>query len=129
MSMPAASDDSLVDVPLFDLPDGAETGVRMDELSAGGRRRVRQAQAVAAGVHPLRLVGIAVTMHPDADRNASSADGPNLPLRCGTCAHRGENMYHFPKCRFGGSTRVTNGDGTTVRAWWPACTDYSLGSR
>lgn len=105
---------------LFDLPDGAA----QPPLSAGGRRRVRQAQAVRNGVHPLALVVTGITMHPDADRDATAKDKPDLPLRCGSCWHKGENRYGYPKCTLR-STRITNGDGTTLRAWWPACTDYS----
>lgn len=112
--------------PLFDLPDGATVEPVLDDLSAGGRRRIRQAQAVTAGVHPLALVIVGIRMHPDADRDATSADRPNLPLRCGTCWYRGENHYGYPKCGFS-DTRRTFGDATTVRAWWPACTDYSAG--
>lgn len=114
----------LIDSPLFDLPDGAVVSPDMAALSAGGRRRIRQAEAVAAGVHPLALVVTGIRMHPGADRDAKATDRPNLPLRCGSCWYRGENHYGYPKCGFS-DTRRTCGDATTVRAWWPACVDYS----
>jgi hypothetical protein len=109
---------------LFDLPEGAQRAEEVDALSAGGRRRIRQAQAVAAGVHPLALVMSPVVMHPDADRTAKATDRRDLPLRCGTCWHRRPSWFGYPKCWFGGDSRTSHGDATTVRAWWPACTDY-----
>lgn len=112
---------------LFDLPDGA-TLPAGEELSAGGRRRVRQAEAVANGVHPLALVIRGVRMHPDADRTATSSDRPNLPLRCGSCWHRFINRLGnaYPKCGFSAS-RVSHGAATDIRSWWPACDQYSAG--
>jgi hypothetical protein len=111
---------------LFDLPAGAQRVADVvASLSAGGRRRVRQAQAVAAGVHPLALAMTGVRMHPDASRDATAADRPDLDLRCGTCWHRRDTGWGYPKCWRDGTARISHGDATTVRAWWPACTDYS----
>lgn len=112
---------------LFELPAGAERPLQLETLSAGGRRRVRQAQAVLAGVHPLALAITGIRMHPDADRTAHAGDRPTLPLRCGSCWHRRDTHWGYPKCWYGGDSRVTHGDATTVRAWWPACADYSNG--
>jgi len=119
--------DSRYGATLFDLPDGAELPAP-EELSAGGRRRVRQAAAVANGVHPLALVIRGVRMHPDADRTATSTDRPNLPLRCGSCWHRVANRYGYPICGVS-STRQSHGPATDIRAWWPACTKYSAGDQ
>ncbi len=110
---------------LFDLPDGA-TLPAGEELSAGGRRRVRQAEAVANGVHPLALVIRGVRMHPDADRTARATDRPNLPLRCGSCWRRSDNYRGYPKCGFS-ATRQSHGPSTDLRSWWPACDQYSPG--
>jgi hypothetical protein len=109
---------------LFDLPAGAVHQPVPESLSAGGRRRVRQAAAVAAGVHPLALVMAPISMHPDASRAATALDPPNLPLRCGTCWWRRDTAWGYPKCWHDGDARISHGDATTVRAWWPACTDY-----
>lgn len=102
------------------------------KASAGTRLRLRQAQAVTHGVHPLGLVFAGMRMHPDADRNATSTDyGRNLPLRCGSCRWREPVGKHaYPKCLFGKMSgrpwpRVSHGPATDVRAWWPACTEYA----
>lgn len=110
---------------LFDIPPGAVQLPAPAGLSAGGRRRIRQAQAAAAGVHPLALVMTGVRMHPDASRDARAGDRPDLALRCGTCWWRRDSGWGYPKCWHGGTVRISHGDATTVRAWWPACTDYS----
>lgn len=108
----------------------------LPKVSAQRRRTVRQHQAAANGVHPLGLaLGYPIAMHPDAPRDRTG-DGP----RCGTCWYRKLLRYHhrkYPKCLFdvenetdqrpGLAHRVSHGPGTDVRAWWPACVDYSLG--
>lgn len=114
-----------------------------DPRSADQRRTDRQAAAVANGVHPLALVDPRVRMHEDADRTANRGDGRSLPLRCGSCIHRRPctDQYtgkSWPKCFAprGMSAEqyettqprlIRHSAATDVRAWWPACTDYSPG--
>lgn len=100
----------------------------VEELSAGGRRRVRQAQAVAAGVHPLALVlGAVVVMHADGNRDAT-AQQPGPGPHCGGCAHRGSysgaHAGTFPKCSRFAPGSLSNSGATDCRAWWPACTQH-----
>ena len=53
---------------------------------------------------------------------------------CGNCVHLGKLDYEPPgapnrsplKCWFGNGARVSRGDVTTVRRWWPACADHEL---
>lgn len=106
------------------------------KLSPDRRRTLRQEQAVANGVHPLGLaLRLPIRMHPDAPRDRTSP-GP----RCGSCWYRRVLSYHnrsYAKCLFGVENdtdqqpgiapRVSHGAGTDIRAWWPACTDYSPG--
>lgn len=99
-----------------------------DKLSADRRRTIRQAQALAAGAHPLGLaVGHHIRLHPDAPpADDKTAPGP----RCGTCWHRTLDTHHnrtYAKCTYGHGTRISHGAGTDVRAWWPACADHSPG--
>lgn len=105
--------------------------VPAEKLSADRRRTVRQAAAVARGVHPLALVfgAIAVPMHPNADRTANAGDARNLPLRCGSCRFRqmlSAGNRSVPKCAHR-AENATHSAATDVRAWWPACTNYSAG--
>lgn len=123
--------DTLFDATPYTVEPPAEP-----KLSPDRRRTARQAQAVANGVHPLGLaLGYPIRMHPDAPRDRTS-EGP----RCGTCWYRKMLAYHkrsYPKCLYdvendtdqrpGMAYRVTHGAGTDVRAWWPACVDYSPG--
>jgi len=104
------------------------------KASAGTRLRLRQAQAIANGVHPLALVFGTMRMHPDANRHAKSTDyGRTLPLRCGSCRWRepvNGGAHAYPKCMYGKMSgrpwpRVSHGPATDVRAWWPACTEYA----
>jgi len=94
----------------------------VDDRSAGVRRTARQLEAIRNGQHPLAGMG---PLHPDADRSASRDDGPNLPLRCGSCVHRmqggGPSSRTFPKCDVGPRS---HSEATDVRAWWPACNAY-----
>lgn len=118
-------------------PD-AEPGER---LSPGRRLTLRQAEAVARGVHPLALPGNLLRIHPDADpgRTASPDNAAARPLRCGTCRWRelvGGHAQSYPKCLYGAGTwpngnvkvasapRYSAGPATDVRGWWPACTDW-----
>lgn len=98
-----------------------------ERISADRRRTIRQAQALTGGTHPLSLtLGRHIRLHPDAPPAADrDAPGP----RCGSCWYRHVLLHHdtsFPKCTLEES-RLTHGAGTDVRAWWPACVDYSAG--
>lgn len=123
---------------LFDAaPYQIELPERGPNLSGQRRRTERQHQAVANGLHPLGLaLGHPIRLHPDAPRDHESP-GP----RCGSCWYRHVLPYHrrsYPKCLYGlenetdnnpqgSAPRVTHGAGTDVRAWWPACRDYTPG--
>lgn len=118
------------------------------ELSAGRRLTLRQAEMVAAGIHPLtrgKLHPLAST-HRDADSPKSD------PFTCGSCWFREVIQYHnrsYAKCVLPGPVRVyrkgedgkfhwetvegapraTHSAASDVRAWWPACPDYSPSDR
>lgn len=141
------ADNTTTDAPtLFDVapylvefPEPAET------LSADRRRTLRHAAAIRSGTHPLALMFHEVRLHPDADRDASRGDGPDRPLRCGSCWYR-RQMYagrrDVPKCTFGERPtvdgqrvydsaevwpRTSHSAASDVAGWWPACADYSPG--
>ncbi|MGH3862310.1 hypothetical protein [Actinokineospora sp.] len=100
----------------------------------GQRRRTRQTVAVAHGQHPL---AVALRMNIPLHADAAPIDDRTAPgLRCGTCAHRrqfGGHARAYAKCTAGRETpgrgrrypRHTNGIGTDVAAWWPACADHA----
>lgn len=104
-----------------------------DPKTRGQIRLKRQGEALAAGWHPLSLTSApGLRLHADA---APAGDRAAPGLRCGTCRMRVLQSGHaraFPKCLYpdpdvrprGGWPRDTNGDGTDVRAWWPACPGY-----
>lgn len=119
---------------LFDVA----TPARPEPLSVDARRTRRQADAVAAGAHPLALVRPGIRVHPDAQGSAATkANTDQRPLRCGTCIYRG-SIGGYPKCLWrpagdvpgsdgryrNAPPRVSSGAGTDCRSWWPACTDY-----
>ena len=126
------------DAPLF---PGYEPEVMepAPPLSADRRRTLRQAAKVAAGIHPLT----GGPLHELASRHRD-ADAPrDDPFTCGSCRFREVLRYHgksYPKCtnagtqsaeqyeRFG-PPKVTHSAATDVRAWWPACRDYTPGGR
>lgn len=110
---------------------------RLASLSADQRRTLRQAEDVAAGIHPLT----GGRLHPLASRHRDAASPKRDPFTCGSCHWREVLRYHgkaYPKCvnpgamgaddyeRFGPPT-VTHSAATDVRAWWPACPDYTPG--
>lgn len=75
------------------------------KLSADVRRRLRQEDLLARGVHPItRLVLLVGTSE-----------------TCGKCRFREVFSYHtrsYPKCEKG---PITHGAATDVKAKWPAC--------
>ena len=125
-----------LDVPLF---DGFEPRSAIESepgLSAGQRLTVRQAENIAAGVHPLTKG----QLHPLASRARDASAPKGDPFTCGSCYFRAVERYHdhsYPKCWLPGPNtsadrptypRVTHGAASDVRAWWPACRDYSPGA-
>lgn len=97
-----------------------------DERTPGQRRRDRQLAALRRGQHPLSLALGPLPLHPQARRDDDRTDD-GTP-RCGGCRHRAQhNPGHarpYPKCRFGDGRRITNGEGSDVASWFPACTSY-----
>jgi hypothetical protein len=110
--------------------------------TAGQRRRARHGELVAAGQHPLvASLRYPIRLHSDAARSLDPADGGP---RCGGCVHRRVETHHdtsYPKCyvdpiprehvdergktwRWNDYPRITNGVGTDVRMYWPACTSW-----
>lgn len=108
-------------------PDVAALPASADpSLSADRRRTLRQAEAIADGRHPLT----GGPLHSLASR-ARDADAPKSdPFTCGSCYFRERLDYHnrtYAKCLAGDGARVSHGAASDVRAWWPACPDYSPG--
>lgn len=113
------------DEPLFGGFDPPDPAPAEKPLSAGQALTRRQRADVAAGRHPLT----GGPLHPDADRHAHVSDRKGLPFTCGSCVHR--DPHGYPKCYLPGPdgkpirARLTHGAATDVRAWWPACLDYT----
>lgn len=115
---------------LFEVPE-ADRVEPQPQMSPGRRRTIRQQQLALAGLHPLTAaLRQPLQLHRDA---APAGDRDADGLRCGGCRHREIVGYHnrsYPKCLIGDSKyindrpRFTHGEGTDVRAWWPACVDY-----
>jgi hypothetical protein len=124
-----------VQIELF---DAGPAEVRPAETPAERRRR-RQAAAMVLRHHPLSLtLGLPLPLH----REAAPADDRDAPgRRCGNCRFRQSLAHHtrsYPKCVEPGGLsadqlarlgppRVSHGEGTDVRAWWPACVDHDYG--
>lgn len=124
------------DTPLFEGYEPPETPEVEPTLSAGQRLTKRQADAIALGRHP--LTGGA--LHPLASRHRDASSPKSDPFICGSCWFRTLVRYHgktYPKCLFDPRrdaddsldkyARVSHSTVTDVRAWWPACRDYSPG--
>lgn len=105
-------------VPLFDA-----VAVDAPRQTVGEKRRARQQEAIQHNQHPL-AVALRITL----------PLLPDVPTRtCGECRHRtlvGGHARDFPKCWWSpdgkAHPRITNGPGTDVRNWWPACRDFEL---
>lgn len=107
--------------------------VEVAPMSADRRRTQRQADDIAIGRHPLT----GGPLHPLASRHRDATAPKDDPFTCGSCWHRLVLRYHgksYAKCVLGETTEkpgpyLTHGASTDVRAWWPACPDYSPGDR
>jgi hypothetical protein len=102
----------------------------VEPRTAGQVRLDRHAQAVRGGYHPLSLTAApGLRLHAQAAPIEPRTAGG---LRCGTCRFRqlaGRHAKDYPKCAFPDPDartwpRQSSGDGTDVRRYWPACTDY-----
>lgn len=106
--------------PLF--PIDAPAADPTEGMSAGRRLTWRQSHQLRLGFHPLSITCGIIKLHTDAapwdDRKA---DG----LRCGSCTLRISHGAHsYPKCDLGDGIRISHGQATDCRAWWPACASY-----
>jgi hypothetical protein len=115
---------------LFDAPEPIPLP-EVKRVSADRRRTIRQAEALTRRTHPLSLaLGYHIRLHEDA-APAEPRDAPGR--RCGNCWYRETFGYHnrsYPKCLYGAELghqppRFSNGAGTDVRGWWPACPDHT----
>ena len=107
------------------------------DLSADRRRTLRQAERIADGIHPLTRG----PLHELASRHRHANAPKNDPFTCGSCWFRAQfsaGNSKFAKCTFGmtnehryvtDAPRISASVTTDVRAWWPACRDYSPSDR
>lgn len=129
---------------LFDAAPYTVEAAPVVKLTDGERRRRRQAAQIAAGLHPLSLLGPPIRLHPDASRTATKENAAARPTRCGTCqwrAYVGGGNRAFPKCLLGAplydngnvntsrAPRASHGPATDVAAWWPGCVDWAPAER
>lgn len=104
------------------------------------RRTDRHRFLLSVGLHPLSLyLRRALRLHPGTF--VTSGIPVTARPTCGTCVFLGKldvNTDQPPgkvpyKCwkadQRGGVNRVSRGGATTVRRWWPACTDYEESAR
>lgn len=118
-------------------PDGLfsePARVEEPERTPGQVMKDRQRSAMELGQHPLSIpAGTSIPLHADASPDPEDG-GP----RCGSCAFRVMSRVAskpYPKCAFDPAAgaavplavapRANHGLGTDVRAWWPACQDWS----
>lgn len=119
------------ELALFEVPEGARVETApQPKLTTGEALRVRQAQRLGRGLHPLSMPGWPLLpLHRDA-APGWDLDAPGL--RCGHCRFRqlltGEGNRPFPKCtkpnHRGEASRASHSTASDVRAWWPACRDF-----
>lgn len=125
---------SAEDLPLFDGYEPPPTLEPEPPFSAGQRLTKRQAANVTAGIHPLTRG----RLHPLASRHRDADSPKSDPFTCGSCYFREVIPYRgksYPKCVFdprrsGADSldkyaRVSHSTASDVRAWWPACPDYT----
>lgn len=102
-------------------------------LSADRKRTLRQAERIADGIHPLT----GGPLHELASRHRDASAPKDDPFTCGSCYFREVLTYHnrnYAKCIAGasvenGAPRISHSPATDVRAWWPACREYSPSDR
>ena len=97
-----------------------------EPLSADRRRTLRQQQDVELGRHPLT----GGPLHPLASRHRDAYAPKADPLTCGSCYFRqtlSAKGGSYPKCVADDGRRVSHSPASDVRAWWPACPDYTPG--
>lgn len=118
---------------------------RMKPKGVKARRTERQQFLLWMELHPLSLyLRRSLKLHPLAPRDTARppctcAHTTTVPCRlhharrCWTCVHLGkldwapdgEPNSSSLKCWYGGSgERVSRGEASTVRAWWPACVNF-----
>ncbi|GAA0374818.1 hypothetical protein GCM10009530_26680 [Microbispora corallina] len=111
------------DLALFDVDQPALPPPAPAE-SEGVKRSRRQAAMLAAGLHPLSAVlSSPLRLHAEAGpADDRTADG----RRCGNCQFRkllGHHNRRYPKCIYGDG-RISHGEATDVRKWWPGCMNH-----
>ena len=102
-------------------------------LSADRRRTLQQAERIADGIHPLTRG----PLHELASRHRDASSPKDDPFTCGSCYFRSSLRHHdgsYAKCTLGSTAEkrgpyVAHSASTDVRAWWPACRDYSPSDR
>jgi len=135
------------EVPLFDGYEPPPSADPEPPLSADRRRTQRQADDITLGRHPLTRG----PLHPLASRHRDAQSPKDDPFTCGSCYFRQSFGWHsrsYPKCALPGpvrdyrrgedgqwrwvtvegAPRASHSATSDVRAWWPACPDYSPGS-
>lgn len=103
------------------------------DLSADRRRTLRQAERIADGIHPMT----GGPLHELASRHRDAEAPKSDPFTCGSCYFRDSLRYRggsYAKCVLGATNDkpgpyMTHSAATDVRAWWPACRDYSPSDR
>jgi hypothetical protein len=129
--------------PLFDIdPDWIQ------RHGAAARRTIRQSGLISIGLHPLALkLDHPLALHPLAGSASCPCEKGYVSRQicphhrimraepattCGSCRWLGkldqdneDGTNPSPlKCWVAGGSRVSRGEATTVRRWWPACVDY-----
>lgn len=137
MSIVPPAELEAVDEPLFPGYEPPPTEPE-PELSAGQRLTLRQANDIAEGRHPLTRG----RLHSLASRHRDASAPKDDPFTCGSCYFRQVVKYRgksYPKCVFDPRrdaddtldmyARISHSTASDVRAWWPACPDYSPSDR
>lgn len=102
---------------------------RRSKRGVAARRTERQKFLISVGLHPLSMhLRKSLHLHWRASRAAVPATRLGHPT-CGKCVFLERLDPSEPKspdfkCWFGGGSRVTRGQLTNVRRWWPACENY-----
>ena len=137
MSSIAPHDGAETLFPGYEPPERELAPSEKTDLSADRRRTLRQAEAIAAGRHPLT----GGRLHPLASRHRDADSPKSDPFTCGSCWFRDlfqPGNRKVAKCTFGmtnehryvtDAPRISGSVATDVRAWWPACPDYSPSDR